>query len=86
MGMTRAEQLRTKLLAAGIPRATPVAVIANATRPDQDAVATSLAAFVEDARAAGLSNPAIIVVGKVAGPAALTVVDQARSRKGGGYI
>jgi uroporphyrin-III C-methyltransferase len=65
MGMTRLGELRVKLLAAGMRPAMPVAIIANATRPAQDAVVTSLGALIEDAEDAGLARPAIIVVGDV---------------------
>ena len=66
MGMTRAGELRARLLAAGMPAATPVAIIANATRSAQDALVTSLGALADDAQRAGLASPAVIVVGDVA--------------------
>jgi uroporphyrin-III C-methyltransferase len=65
MGMMRVGELSAKLLAAGMPSVTRVAIIANATRPAQDAVVTSLGALAEDAQVAGLASPAIIVVGEV---------------------
>ena len=65
MGVTRVGELRTSLLAAGIRPAMPVAVIANATRPAQDALVTTLGALIEDTRDAGLASPAVIVVGDV---------------------
>ena len=66
MGMSTAGALRGKLVHAGLARSTPVAVIANATRPSQDAIVATLGDFVERSAARGLSSPAIIVVGDVA--------------------
>ena len=66
MGMQRIGDLRDKLVAAGRPPHTPVAVIANATRRDQRSLRTSLAAMAGDAERAGLRSPAIIVIGDVA--------------------
>jgi len=75
MGTRRADALRASLIAAGMSPATPVAVIAHATRPEQRGLRTTLACFVEDARAADLASPAIIVVGTVARHAALDTID-----------
>lgn len=66
MGMATAAALRRKLLDAGLARSTPVAVVANATRAEQDAVAGTLGDFVERCAARRLASPAIIVVGDVA--------------------
>jgi siroheme synthase len=43
-----------------------VALIAHGTRPEQNAVATTLAGVVGAARSARIASPAIIVVGEVA--------------------
>lgn len=82
MGMATASALRRKLFDAGIPRTTPVAVVANATRADEDVVAATLGDFVERCAARGLASPAIIVVGDVAAyaRAAAPVLDQVRAR------
>ena len=66
MGMQRIADLRDKLLAAGQPATTPVAVIANATRGNQRSLRTTLRRMADDARAADLESPAIIVIGDVA--------------------
>lgn len=71
MGTRRAEALRAKLLAAGMPAATPVAVIAHATRPEQAARLATLGTLAEAARSPALVSPAVIVVGDVARHAAL---------------
>jgi uroporphyrin-III C-methyltransferase len=64
MGMARAEATRASLLAAGMKGTMPVAVIANATRPNQASIVATLDTFVQVARAAHLGSPAIIVVGE----------------------
>ena len=74
MGMQRIDELRDKLVAAGQSPATPVAIVANATRSDQRALHTTVARMAEDATAAGLRSPAIIVIGAVA-----AIADQAGS-------
>ena len=67
MGITHAEALRARLLAAGVAPGMPVAVIAHATRPEQDAVVATLDDFVAAMHAGGVArSPAIIVVGEVA--------------------
>lgn len=63
MGTRRAAELQAALQDAGMSPRTPVAVIANATRPEQRSVVTTLAAL---AQAGALASPAIIVVGDVA--------------------
>ena len=48
MGMQRIDELRDKLVAAGQSPATPVAIVANATRSDQRALHTTVARMAED--------------------------------------
>jgi len=64
MGMATAEATRASLLAAGMDRAMPVAVIANATRANQASIVATLDSFVQVADAACIRSPAIIVVGR----------------------
>lgn len=66
MGMASAAATQRRLVAVGLPRTTPVAVIARATRRDQDAIIATLGDFVEQIERRGLASPAIIVVGDVA--------------------
>jgi uroporphyrin-III C-methyltransferase len=66
MGMQRIADLRDKLLAVGQSACTPVMVIANATRDDQQSLRTTLGRMEDDAKSAGLRSPAIIVIGDVA--------------------
>ena len=81
MGMARADALREALLHAGLAPSVPVAVIAQATRATQRHVGSTLATFVEDARAARLASPAIIVVGDVAAFAAHAAADHSLVRR-----
>jgi uroporphyrin-III C-methyltransferase len=64
MGVARAAAIRAELLAAGIRRDMPVAVIKNATRADQLARLTTLADLTRDMQRFDLTSPAIIVVGE----------------------
>ncbi len=64
MGVSACERIQAELLA-GLPAATPVAVIQNASLPDQRHIATTLDALAGTIRSAGLGSPSIIVVGDV---------------------
>ncbi|MCF8531950.1 MAG: siroheme synthase CysG [Reyranella sp.] len=77
MGAAEAASVRDRLLDAGVAPATPVAVIENATRPDERVSVGRLAdlarlAAAHTARAD--AGPSLIIVGEVAGLA--TVADQ----------
>ena len=82
MGMSRADATRASLLAAGMDGATPVAVIANATRANQASILATLDTFVHVANAARLRSPAIIVVGDAAGLASIESTDSVPVRYG----
>jgi uroporphyrin-III C-methyltransferase len=43
----------------------PVAIVTNATRPEQSVLETTLGSAVADAKAATLAPPAIICIGRV---------------------
>lgn len=86
MGLSRAAEARDALLRAGMPGAMPVAVIANASRPEQTALIGPLDAFVDAARAAGIASPAIIVAGEVVSCSNLVPVVQAESRNSACYV
>lgn len=64
MGVARCESIQQDLLGAGMVPSMPVAVIKGASRADQQAVITTLAAMAADIRAAKIGSPAIIVVGE----------------------
>ncbi len=70
MGLSGAERIQNELLC-GLPAATPVAVIQNATLGTQRHITTTLGALAGAIEAAGLASPSIIVVGDVIGGVAL---------------
>jgi len=72
MGVARCDEIQRALLAAGMPVATPAAVVSNASRDDERTLATRLDRLSEDLLAAGLASPAILVIGEVARSAAGT--------------
>ena len=65
MGLRNVEALTREFIARGADPDLPAAIIDNATRPNQRVVVGALATLAAKARAAELSGPAIIVVGKV---------------------
>jgi uroporphyrinogen III methyltransferase/synthase len=65
MGMRRLEAIAKALVDGGRSPETPAAVIQWGARPEQRVVVARLADIAERARDAGLSNPAVIVVGEV---------------------
>lgn len=64
MGVRGARRIQRDLLA-GLPAATPVAVIQNASLPDQRHVATTLGELTAAIEREHLASPAVIVVGEV---------------------
>ncbi|MET0205341.1 MAG: uroporphyrinogen-III C-methyltransferase [Casimicrobiaceae bacterium] len=66
MGVANAQQIRAKLLASGMAATTRVAVVAQATRPQQRVATSTLRDFVEVMRDSAVGGPAIIIVGDVA--------------------
>jgi len=65
MGMGNLPEIVTKLVENGRPPDTPVAVIREGTRPEQETVVASLEDIVARAEESHLTAPAIIVVGNV---------------------
>jgi uroporphyrinogen III methyltransferase / synthase len=65
MGMWRIEPITQAIIEGGRDPNTPAAVIQWGARPQQRVVSATLATIAQAARAAGLTNPAIIVVGDV---------------------
>lgn len=79
MGLGRLGQLARSLVEAGKAPTLPVAVIANGTTAAQTVVRGHLEDIEERVRAAGLSAPALVVVGEVVGLASLgSLADAAR--------
>lgn len=74
MGMKQMPAIVAGLQAAGMSPAMPVAVIANASLPQQAHVVTTLARVQEDARSEALASPAVIVVGEVVSEADVRAV------------
>jgi uroporphyrin-III C-methyltransferase len=67
MGVAKLEEVQRELLAGGLPANTPVAMIENASLPQQRECRSSLANMHEDALAFALKAPAVLVIGEVAG-------------------
>jgi uroporphyrinogen III methyltransferase/synthase len=65
MAMGNLEQICVRLIEHGLSAQTPVAVIANGTRPTQRTVTGTLSTIAQDVRRDGLGAPAIVVVGQV---------------------
>ncbi|HEY1378932.1 MAG TPA: uroporphyrinogen-III C-methyltransferase [Gemmataceae bacterium] len=67
MGMARLELIANMLIEHGKPADTPAAVVATAGTGDQRRVTGTLAGLADAVRAAGLSAPAVIVIGPAVG-------------------
>lgn len=66
MGVAALGRLVESALAHGVPEDRPVAFVESGHTPQQRTTRTTLGRAVEDARAVGLRNPAVIVIGEVA--------------------
>jgi uroporphyrin-III C-methyltransferase len=64
MGSSRSAHIQAGLLE-GLPAHTPVAVVQNASRPEQRHAVTTLDALHDTLHAEGLGSPCIIAVGDV---------------------
>lgn len=81
MGLSNAGSLAAKLLVAGLPRGTPVAIVERGTRPDQrvsTGVLSDLKALAERHKDGG---PALLIIGKVAALAKADIVTVATELK-----
>lgn len=65
MGMANLPDIVDRLMRHGRPGSTPAAVIRWGTLPEQETVQGTLETIVDRVRAAGLKNPAVVVVGEV---------------------
>ena len=65
MGIASLEEIRRELTGQGVASDMPVAVVQNATLPSQRCLVTTLAALPEDVARAGMTPPALIVIGEV---------------------
>ena len=66
MGMKHLAKISDALMAAGRDADEPVALVTNATAPDQEVLETTLGACVADVEASGMQPPAMICVGRAA--------------------
>ena len=66
MGVAKLGEIREQLLAGGMAKDTPVAMIENASLPHQRECRSDLMAMELDASAFELKSPAILVIGAVA--------------------
>lgn len=85
MGVSGAARIQDDLLA-GLPASTPVAIVQNATRPDQREAVATLGRLQATIEREGLGSPAVIIVGDVVrGIAAVAEpLRQARASSRGG--
>jgi uroporphyrin-III C-methyltransferase / precorrin-2 dehydrogenase / sirohydrochlorin ferrochelatase len=65
MGVSTAGRIAARLIEHGVAPTTPVAVVENGTRPDQQVAAGSLAGLEALIRDNGIDGPAVIIVGEV---------------------
>ena len=79
MGVAKLEEIREQLLNGGMAADMPVAMIENASLPQQRECRSSLAAMHEAAKVFALKSPAILVIGQVAGAAQMAGIAAAAS-------
>lgn len=65
MGLTRAEEIASQLLAGGLDASTPVAIIENGCRANQRDIITDLSDFPAAVLREQVQSPALILVGQV---------------------
>jgi uroporphyrin-III C-methyltransferase len=65
MALGQLPAITDRLMRHGRDGENPLAVVANASRPDQQVIETTLARAAADARLAAISGPALVVVGEV---------------------
>lgn len=65
MGVANLDAIARGLLEGGLPAETPAAAIQNGTLPSQKSVVTTLSGLVVEVERAGISSPAITVIGEV---------------------
>jgi uroporphyrinogen III methyltransferase/synthase len=65
MAIGNLREIAAQLIAHGLAATTPVAAIADGTRPTQRTATGTLATIADDVAAAGIGAPAIVIVGEV---------------------
>ena len=73
MGVALAGRVAERLIAGGRAPGTPVAVIENGTLPGERVVRGTLGTLADDVAAAGLTGPAVLMIGEVAARASSPV-------------
>jgi uroporphyrin-III C-methyltransferase/precorrin-2 dehydrogenase/sirohydrochlorin ferrochelatase len=66
MGVSAAATVRERLLSAGLPRTTPVAIVENGSRPDQRVSTGTLGGLAALAAHHANGGPALMIIGEVA--------------------
>ena len=79
MGVSGAQRIQNELLT-GLPGATPVAVIQNATLATQRHITTTLGSLADAIGESGMASPSIIVVGDIIGGVALAAAHPEAAR------
>jgi uroporphyrin-III C-methyltransferase len=75
MGVARCVKVQAALLAAGMPRRTPAAVIQDASLPRERRLRTTLERLSADIASHEIASPAIMVIGEVARECGTTFAD-----------
>lgn len=70
MGVATAPVIQQQLLAGGLPASMPVALVQNASLPEQQQILTELGQMTQALACSGLGSPCVFVVGDVVGLAA----------------
>ena len=78
MGMANAGAITANLIAGGMSPATPAVAIASATLPEQRSCRARLDQLADAIAAAGLTSPALMIIGEVARAAEAGLVAQAQ--------
>lgn len=65
MGVSRIEEIARRLVAYGMARNTPAAIVRRGTLPDQQVLVATLADLADKAEAAGIKPPALMIIGTV---------------------
>lgn len=76
MGVAALPRIVAAARGAGAPDDRPVAIVERGHTPQQRTTRTTLAQALDDAAAAGVGNPAVIVIGEVARPGLLLPAEQ----------
>jgi uroporphyrin-III C-methyltransferase/precorrin-2 dehydrogenase/sirohydrochlorin ferrochelatase len=66
MGVAELDAVRDRLIEAGLPPATPAALVENGSRPEQRVIVTELSALADAAHRHAITTPAMLFIGEVA--------------------